>query len=184
VGTVPVVSDAAMVEEGKYRWVKETGRPMDIRVNPRSDHPELTTVLEIGHLLDHQAVGIAGEFASESHARLAEWRKAIDSTRSVQTLEDLRSAGSIPFRFPDGIIRQARVRERADDLLHPWELFSRSYAQFISEASGSARLVSQIHGFRNPENPGSVMPQFWDEDDFRDVSEAFKSLIIELEWKK
>ena len=181
---VPIVSDAAMVEGGKYRWDRETGRPIDIRLNPRGDHPELTTVLEIGHLLDHQAIGITGEFASKSHSRLTIWRKAIDSTRAVQKLEDLRSAGSIPFRFPDGIIRQARVRERADDLLHPWELFSRSYVQFISEASGSAKLASQIQGFRNPENPSSVVPQFWDAYDFGDVSETFKSLIIELGWKK
>jgi hypothetical protein len=181
---VPVVSDAAMVEGGKYRWDKETGRPMDIRLNPRGDHLELTTVMEIGHLLDHQAIGIPGKFASETHPRLAGWRKAIDSTRAVQKLEDLRDAGSIPYKFSDGIVRQARVREIANNLLDPWELFSRSYAQFISETSGSAKLASQIQGFRNPENPSSVVPQFWDEDDFGDVTRAFKSLIIELGWKK
>lgn len=181
---VPVVSDAAMIEGAKYRWDKITGHPLDIRLNPRGDHPELSTVLEIGHLLDHQAIGMPGKFASKAHPGLVGWRKAIDSTRAVQKLEDLREAGSIPFKFSDGIVRQARVREIADDLLHPWELFSRSYAQFISESSGSAKLATQIQGFRNPENPSSVVPQFWDEDDFRDVSGAFKSLIIELGWKK
>ena len=64
------------------------------------------------------------------------------------------------------------------------ELFSRSYAQFVSEASGSTKLASQIHEFRNPEDPSSVVPQFWDEDDFGNVSEAFKSLIIKFGWKK
>jgi hypothetical protein len=181
---VPVVSDAEMVEAGKYRWDRETGRPLDIRLNPGSDHPELTAVLEIGHLLDHQAIGVAGEFASLSHPRLARWRKAIDSTRAVWKLEELREAGSIPFRFSDGMVRQVRVRHAASELLHPWELFSRSYAQFISGASGSAKLASQIHGFRTQENPSSVVPRFWDEDDFGDVLEAVESLIVELAWKR
>ena len=182
--TVPVVSDAAMIESAKYRWDKSTRRPLDIRLNPRGDHAELSTVLEIGHLLDHQAIGTPGIFASEYHPLLAEWRQAIDSTRAVQKLEDLRDAGSIPYRFSDGVIRQVRVREIAKDLLHPWELFSRSYAQFISEDSGSTKIASQIQGFRNPKNPSSVVPQFWDEDDFRDISGAFKRLIIKLGWKK
>jgi hypothetical protein len=181
---VPVVSDAAMTEAAKYRWDKVTGRPVDIRLNPRGDHVDLSTVLEVGHLLDHQAIGVLGEFASAAHPRLAEWRIAIDSTRAVQKLEDLRGAGSIPHRFSDGIVRQARVREIANDLLDPWELFSRSYAQFISEGSGSVKLAAQIEGFRNPENPGSLLPQFWDEDDFGRVSRALRSLIIKLGWKK
>jgi hypothetical protein len=180
---VPVVSDAAMVEAGKYRWDKATGRPVDIRLNPQSDHLELTTVLEIGHLLDHQAIGLAGEFASESHPFLAEWRKAIDSTRAVQKLEDLRAAGSIPLKFPDGIVRQFPVGRKASDLLELPELFSRSYAQCIAESSDSSRLVQQIHGFRRPENPSSVVPYYWADDDFGDVSKAFESLIIKLGWK-
>jgi hypothetical protein len=167
---VPVVSDSAMAEGAKYRWDKATRRPVDIRLNPRGDHVDLSTVLEVGHLLDHQAIGIPGEFASAAHPRLAEWRIVTDSTRAVQKLEDLRETGSIPYRFSDGIVRQARVREIANDLLDPWELFSRSYAQFISEDSGSAKLAAQIQGFRNPENPGSVIPQFWNKDDFGDVS--------------
>src|ERR1019366_7613189 len=181
---VPIVSDAAMVEGGKYRWDKETGRPVDMRLNPRGDHQELTTVLEIAHLLDHQSIGLVGEFASKTHPRMADWRKAIDSTRALQKLEDLRAARSIPFKFSDGVVRQVHIEARAGYLLEPPELFSRSYGQFIAGASESARLGSQIDGFRRPENPSSVVPYFWDEDDFGDVSKAFESLIIELGWKK
>ena len=180
----PVVSDAAMAAGGQYRWDKMTGRPMDIRLNPKSDHLELTTVLEVGHLLDHQAIGAPGEFASISHPRLDEWRKAIDSTRAVQKLEELRAAGSIPFRFPDGIVRQANVARAVTELLEPPELFSRSYAQYISEASDSAKLARQIDGFLRAENPSSLIPYFWAEDDFAGVSKAMESLIIELGWKK
>lgn len=181
---IPVVSDAAMVEGGKYRWDKATGRPLDIRLNPRGDRADLSAVLEIGHIWDHQAIGTPGEFASVCHRRLAEWRRAIDSTRAVQKLEDLRGARFIPFKFSDGVVRQVYIETRAGYLLEPPELFSRSYAQFIAGASESAKLGSQIHGFRRPENPSSVVPYFWDDDDFADISKAFESLIIELGWKK
>lgn len=181
---VPVVSDAVMVEGGKYRWDEDTGRPVDIRLNPRCDHAELAALLEIGHLLDHQAVGAAGEFASQSHPLLAEWRRAIDSTRAVRKLEDLRAAGSIPFRLSSGVVSQVNVERIAEHLLYPPELFSRSYAQFISEASGNAKLVSQVNGFRHSDNPSSVVPRYWDDDDFGGISRAFESLIIKLGWKK
>jgi hypothetical protein len=177
---IPVVGDAAMMAGGKYRWEKDAGMPVDIRINPRSDHPELTTVLEVGHLLDHQAIGEAGEFASLSHPRLAEWRKAIDSTRVVQKLEDLREARSIPFRFSDGVIRQTNIGGIAEELLELPELFSRSYAQLISKAARSAKLAAQIRGFRRPGNPSSVVPCYWDCDDFEAVARAFESLIMDL----
>jgi len=157
---------------------------VDIRLNPRSDHVELTAVLEIGHLLDHQAIGSAGEFASVFYLGLDGWRGAIDSTRTVQKLEDLRAAGSIPFQFSDGIVREVKVGHIAGALLEPPELFSRSYAQFIAEASGDARLVSQISGFLLGENPSSVVPYYWAQDDFVNISRALESLIIELGWKR
>lgn len=181
---VAVVSDAAMWEGGKYRWDNETGKPVDIRLNPESDHLELTALLEIGHLLDHQAIGVAGEFASISHARLAGWRSAIDSTAAVQKLEDLRSAGAIPYRFADGAVRQVKVERIAGYLLEPAELFSRSYAQFITQESGSSVIGAQIERFRRPENPSSIVPYCWGREDFRNVAKALESLIIELGWKK
>ena len=128
-------------------------------------------------------IGQAGEFASKSHPVLAEWRKAVDSTRAVQKLEDLRAAGSIPLEFPDGSVRQVYAGRKASYLLEVPELFSRSYAQFIADISGDIVLGRQIHWFREPENQASVVPNYWDDDDFMDVSTAFKRLIIELRWK-
>jgi hypothetical protein len=81
-------------------------------------------------------------------------------------------------------VRQVHVERIAGDLLELLELFSRSYAQFISEASGNAKLASQIHGFRHHENPSLVVPYYWDGDDFASISKALESLIIELGWKK
>ena len=57
---VRIVSDSRMREGGKYRWNPTTGAPLDIRLNPKSDHLELTFALEIGHLLDHQALAARG----------------------------------------------------------------------------------------------------------------------------
>ena len=181
---VPIVSDSRMREGGKYRWDRTTGAPLDIRLNPKSDHLELTFALEIGHLLDHQALGTPGEFASVAHPRLAGWRKALESSRSFQKLEDLQAAGTIPYRFADGVIRQVEVGRIAGYLLDPPELFSRSYSQFIARESRNAILQAQLHGFRRPENPSSVVPYYWDDDDFAAVAASLQKLIIEVGWKR
>ncbi len=181
---IPIFSDKSMPEGEKYRWVHATGLPLDIRLNPKNDHLELTAVLEIGHLLDHQAIGTPGEFASVAHPILADWRKAIDSSWSLQRLEDLRAAGTIPHRFADGVIRQVNVGRIADYLLDPPELFSRSYAQFITDQSGSETMAAQLHGFKRVENPSSVVPYYWHDDDFAPIAAAFGRLIIELGWKR
>jgi hypothetical protein len=181
---VPVVSDSRMREGGKYRWDRATGAPIDIRLNPRSDHRELTFALEIGHLLDHQATGTPGEFASVAHPRLAGWRKAVESSRSFQKLEDLQAAGTIPYQFGDGVTRQVQVGRIAGYLLEPPELFSRSYAQFIAAESRSAILRAQLHGFRRPENPSSVVPYYWDDDEFAALATSLQRLIIEVGWKR
>ena len=181
---VPIIGDSRMREGGKYRWDRTTGAPLDIRLNPKSDHLELTFALEIGHLLDHQAFGTPGEFASIAHPRLAGWRKAVESSRSSQKLEYLQAAGTIPYRFADGVIRQVEVGRIAGYLLELPELFSRSYSQFIAGQSRNATLLAQLHGFRRPENPSSVVPYYWDDDDFAPVAASLQRLIIEVGWSR
>lgn len=68
--------------------------------------------------------------------------------------------------------------------MEPFELFSRSYAQFIAEESGESKLLRQIAGFLDPRNPSSVVPRYWEADDFEGVMRAFRKLIIELRWSK
>jgi hypothetical protein len=106
---VPVVSDSAMTAGGKYRWDKETGRPRDIRLNPRSDHSELTTVLEIGHLLDHQVIGTAGEFASVSSALARSYPSLLANSDPLSRPEWAvwREATTCSWRAPNATAGQA-----------------------------------------------------------------------------
>ena len=109
---------------------------------------------------------------------------AVESSRSFQKLEDLQAAGTIPYQFTDGATRQVEVGRIAGYLLEPPELFSRSYCQFIARESRDPILQAQLHGFRRPENPSSVVPYYWDDDDFAAVAASLESLIIELRWKR
>jgi hypothetical protein len=55
------------------------GNPVRITVERDGDHKGLTTAHEIGHFLDHQALGTPGEFASEANLpEMAGWRMAVD----------------------------------------------------------------------------------------------------------
>jgi hypothetical protein len=132
----------------------------------------------------HGLLGTPGEFASVAHPRLAGWRKTVESSRSFQKLEDLQAAGTIPYRFADGVIRQVEVGRIAGYLLDLPELFSRSYSQFIADQSRNATLLAQLHGFRRPENPSSVVPYYWDDDDFAAVAASPQRLMIEVGWKR
>ncbi|MBI5084515.1 MAG: hypothetical protein HZB13_07955 [Acidobacteria bacterium] len=181
---VPVLSDPVMAVGGKYRWDLETGRPVDIRLNPSSDHLELTALLEIGHWLDHQAVGVAGSFASVTHPRLKEWREAVLNSRTVERLNDIRDAGALPWRLPDGRRLSIATRASADELIRFEEMFSRSYAQFVSQESGCRVLKGQIRLFSDPASPWSIVPQYWPEEEFEEIALLFRRVIVEAGWSK
>jgi hypothetical protein len=181
---VEIVSDPRMGVGGAYRWNKETGLPVDIRLNPKGDHVELTALLEIGHWLDHQGIGIPGQFSSRSHPLLADWRRAVDTTKLTSRLEDMAQARSLPWRFPDGRVRNVDIRDRVAELLEPEELFSRSYAQYVAGKSGNSTIRRQIAEFSNPSRSVSIVPSYWEQDDFGVVTEAIESVIFRLGWRK
>jgi hypothetical protein len=181
---ISVLLDSGMREGGKYRWYESSGELVDIRMNPRSDHIELTTVLEIGHYLDHQVIGNRGEFASVAHPRLADWRKAVESSRAYEQLLDMRTAGSIPVEIEPGRVLQYRIRNKADVLLQLPEMFSRSYAQYVAIRTGDRKLRHQLGRFSSPKYELAVVPEYWAEHDFGLISDALERLILELGWRR
>jgi hypothetical protein len=182
----PVVflPDYGMEQHGKFTWDQWTGRPLEIRIRPTSDHVELTALLEIGHWIDHQALGAPGQFASASHPVLNGWRAAVGNSGKVQKLEDFRAAGTIPFRHALGRTFQLPVRRYVEYLLSPVELFSRSYAQFIAVESDDRVLLRQIAFASESGEPTCIIPRYWAANDFEPISREIRSAIIKIGWKR
>jgi len=181
---ITFTSDDTMEQHGKFIWDLASGRPVEIRIRPTSDHRELTALLEIGHWLDHQAIGTMGEFSSTSHPILAAWRAAVGNSAAIQKLENFLDAGTVPYGDASGRTRQMPVGRFVQYLLNPAELFSRSYAQWIASESQDELMLRQIAAVTGSNEPIGILPRYWDTGDFETVSRELDSVIIKVGWKR
>ena len=174
-------TNEALSDHGYYERLPNN-TPSQIVVNPNGRHPELTCIHEIGHFLDHQALGTAGDWASLSSRSLSGWRKAVEQTQAVQ---DLRSRRQGPFSatLPSGVTLQVFVEQRIlDYALKPIELFARSYAQYITRASQDKVLLVQMAGEINTLE-WQVYPLQWQDEDFTPIYDQFERLLKQKGWR-
>lgn len=130
---------------------------------------EFTLAHELGHFLDHQALGVRGVFASASHPDLDGWRAAVMGSQSVLRWTQERAAAiAAGDRY---------TRDFLDYLLSPHELFARSYAQYITLRSGSSMLAGQL---ADP----SMARLHWADTDFEAIARAIDALLIRKGWRK
>jgi len=144
------------------------GRTVDeLAVRKTGPWPELTTVHEIGHMLDLEVIGAKGSFATESLnpviKEVLEVAKGSDSINELKTL----LAGATSQRKIDYY----------GYLLGDAEIWARAYAQFIAEESSSLILKSQLE--RAIESDPFRQ---WTKTDFAPISAAIKKMFSTLGW--
>lgn len=130
---------------------------------------EFTLAHELGHFLDHQALGIRGTFASASHPDLDGWRTAVMASQAVLRWTQERAAAIAAG--------DRTTRDFLDYLLSPHELFARSYAQYITARSGSSMLAGQL---AHP----SMAGLHWSAGDFDAIARAIDALLVRKGWRK
>jgi hypothetical protein len=177
---LPISRTRAVTEVGVYEWSDRTGEPLRLRLSGLGEHPELTVIHEIGHFLDHQALGRPGTFASETEAA-TNVMQAIDLTSAVRQLRSLRNRRQVL------VVRRGRrqtVPIRSGlviYLLQSRELFARAYAQFIVQESHHELLTTQLTQRRASERT-AVYHDIWEEDDFEAVRLALRHLFGRRRW--
>jgi hypothetical protein len=150
--------------------------PHDILINPQSNNPHIYLTHEIGHFLDHQAMGGGGQFASELHPDFQDFRDAVAQTESIQQLHHLKSAPQIP-----GFGRNAKApREYISYLLQRREIWARAYSQYIAIRSGDPRMLAELRRLQNDKSP---MKMQWDDADFEPVAAAIDKILEKKGWK-
>ena len=77
---IPVKNSTTQKFQGSYSYRAAQGTAVDIKISTASVNPELTLAHEIGHFIDHQALGNTGTYGSLSHEMFAKWRIAIESS--------------------------------------------------------------------------------------------------------
>lgn len=164
---------------GEYTRVRGGG-PL-IKMNPAADAPGFTFLHEYGHYLDDAVTGDSVEFASQASAELEEWRDALGRSDAVQTLLQMAygyvDTLTVTVNGADWLV-PVDVDYVWNYLLHPSELFARSYSQWAATRLGHADLRAELA--RQQRRP---YPEQWSDDDFAPIAEAFDRLIERLGWK-
>lgn len=153
-----------------------SGTAFDILVSSDGDDPAFTLVHEVGHYLDHQALGVApGTFASAA-GELCELLDSLEMTDAVRELRRLERQAPIALSDVGGL---AVILDDDDFayLLEPEELFARSYAQYVAVRSGDPTLLRDLLAAQR-----IVYPQQWKDRDFEAVAAAFDEVLEALGW--
>lgn len=180
---LPVTTKSSMDAYGQYRYEMRSGKPVDILINGQGDHHQLTLAHEIGHFLDHQALGEKGKMASERDPALQAWRDAVDKSQAVERLRDKRRN---PLRYQAEVeVAGSKFITRPDPiftsyLLDRRELWARSYAQYVAQRSGNTNLLAQLAAQRTSAIYGD---QQWEDEDFAPIAAAIDDLFRSLGWR-
>jgi hypothetical protein len=138
-----------------------------IGVRATGQWPALTMAHEAGHLLDLEAIGENGSFATAAgDAEMKKVLAAANDTESIRALRDKLNN-----------VESMETRRGLRYLLKPEEIWARAYAQFITEQSGSPLLVRQLAAAIKMD----ALRQ-WSPEDFKPVSDAIKTMFQNLGW--
>ncbi|HEX8342825.1 MAG TPA: hypothetical protein VF624_18120, partial [Tepidisphaeraceae bacterium] len=138
-------------------------RNWQVQINSRTDLPASTLAHEYGHVFEREVLGGFGVAAG--NPAFEAWKSAILRSDTYGQLH----------------MKALITRSRYDTyLVTPVELFARSYAQWIAQASGNAKMLFELRNMRDRTRP----PIQWDYDEFSPIAAAFDSAFERLGLKR
>lgn len=177
---VRVASSGTLPERvgGQYRPIAAGGPRIDVARN--APGAGFTTLHEFGHYLSDAALGVRGELSASVAPELEEWRQAIAASGAVRQLVRLARGEEQLLVVVDGVPYHIDADPEFvwNYLLHPEELFARSYSQWAAMRSGDATLVRELARAGR-----GAYPEQWTTDDFQAIARAFDRLIERLGWR-
>lgn len=177
---MPVKRTPSRQYHGSYTYRLGADNNVAITISTLSDHPMLTLAHEFGHFLDHQGVGVKGDYSSRSDAAFGKWRAAVESTAAYKELVALREVRFVERTVGGAVVRQAVSRQAVDYYLEWHELWARSYAQYIAKKSGHKEMLENVDSERNAPDP--YRARHWHDDDFAPVYDEIEQLFKEQGW--
>jgi hypothetical protein len=170
-GVLPSVPVKASLRSGYGYFLPaeaEDGSLSAVEIGVRRTGPwrSLTTAHEVGHLLDLEAIGEKGNYATLTDAGMKQVLAAAEKTEAVKALRQ-----KLAETTSEEVAKHLRY------LLMPQEIWARAYAQFIAEEAGSKMLQGELAAALE----GEKFRQ-WAREDFGQVSAAIHKLFQELGW--
>ncbi len=150
--------------------------PYSIYINPGGNHPELSLLHEIGHLLDWQSIpkSVPGNRNFNEAPLFYDWLDAVLDSGNVQRLISLRD-------------QQAAESDTYEDigyLLRPEELWARAYTQYVARKSGLEALNQQISAENKTALNGILYAPFWPSDQFPPIETTMDVIFQNQGWTK
>jgi hypothetical protein len=133
-----------------------------IAVRSDGSWPALTTVHEIGHFLDLEAIGQKGAYATRFDPAMKQVLAVAEKTDLIKALREIQAEG---------------YDERIEYYLKPQEIWARAYAQFIAGRASSPLLKKQL-----AKAIEAKANRQWQPNDFEPMSEAIEKLLKSLGW--
>ena len=158
--------------QGAYSYTTMSGKPIDIKISSHSVNPEMTLAHELGHFIDHQAIGLAGRYASKSDKLFEQWRNAVNNSKATDKLKKLAYDSGNRY-----------YKKLGEYYLNPVEQWARSYAQWLAYKSNNVVMSDQVDKILSASNELYAASQ-WQADDFKDIAEAIDGIFNTLGWLK
>ena len=138
----------------------------DIKIARFGEHRCMTTVHEIGHLLD--AFGLGDGFRTGIEAatqpEIKRWLDAVMKTQSYRQLSEIHDSHSNYLR-------------------NPKELWARAYAQYIARRSKDPILMDELDKMINCEY-NKIYHAQWSDEEFSEIMVAMDQIFISKGWLK
>jgi hypothetical protein len=169
---IPVKNSSSKKFQGQYSYYA-AGKADSISISTASVNPELTLAHEVGHFIDHQAIGIAGTYSSSNDALFEAWRVAVDASQATQDLRDLAAAA-----------RDSSMRKNTKYYLSRWEQWARSYAQWVATKSGDKTMIEQVSKIVSSSRNLAYKASQWTDKDFDPIAKAIDEIFVQQGWLK
>jgi len=143
--------------------------PLKIEIDPKGNRPESSLVHETGHFIHHAAIGDPKEgYKGKIKPEMQELFNAMSRTKAIKNIDRLARTA-----------RNQDVRERANYLNQPEEIFARMFTQYTAKKSGSKVLQAQIKAGQK----GKAV-EYWDDREFNQIVEpAMDKFAKEKGWR-
>lgn len=179
---VTICAPGQIVGAGDYSETAD-GEPR-ITLAQDADHPALSLVHEVGHLLDRYGIGVPMTTASVESFALAPWRDAVGASPTIGLLRSYftRTKVSVTRGGRQQMV-DVPLRYVVYLVSYP-EVFARSYAQYIALRAGDV-LREALDEARRAEWQDHEMPlpRFWRDEEFVPIARELDKLLERLAWR-
>lgn len=165
--------DVKVMEYGLWGYYKLDGSTTrEIGVNSYAPGPRMTVAHEYGHFLDHQLFGNGkpGLNSLATHSNSPEVKALMKAAARSPEIKRLRAK----LRDP---MTPEHHAEYIAYLLMPAEIFARSYAQWVAQRSGDARMRAELHDVRGADREMHGYESQWSDANFHPMSREFDRLF-------